>query len=344
MSRTWSFLVVGFLAGLLAASALFSLLARRPSDSAGLVTNLRVAHVLPTSHPVHRGLEFMARRAHELSAGKLKLTIFPGEQLGTEVQALEQLQAGTLAITKVSAGAVGTFVSVYKVLALPYLFHDAAHCWRVLDGDLGKELLTLLGTNDEGSSTGLRGLCFYDAGSRNFYSKEPVVAPADLRGKKFRVMNDPVAMDMVLALGGAPTPIPWGELYTALQQGVVDGAENNPPSLLSSRHYEVCKHFTLNHHTRIPDVLAISAKVWATLSSQEQTWIQQAAQESSAFQRQLWEEESTRALEELKKAGVQIHSPDLEPFRTATRPMLEKYSQGQLSTLVRRIQGARQAP
>jgi tripartite ATP-independent transporter DctP family solute receptor len=325
----------------LASSIVFSWLARgRGPDDRQDARTLRVAHVLPTAHPVHRALEFMARRIGELSGGRLKLEIFPGEQLGTETQCLEQVQAGTLAITKVSAGAIGNFVSVYKVLSLPYLFRDSEHCWKTLDGSVGDELLTLLGTADDGKPSGLHGLCFYDAGSRNFYSREPILTPSDLKGKKIRVMNDPVAMDLILALGGAPTPIAWGELYTALQQRIVDGAENNPPSLLTSRHFEICKHFTLNHHTRIPDVVIVSAKIWNQLDPEEQAWIQQAADESSQFQRKLWEEESAKTLVALAEAGVKIHEPDIEPFRQAAKPLLKKYGAGKIGELVTRIGGS----
>ena len=342
MSKTLSFFIVGLLVGIVGASVVFSFVARnttRTVDRSPRV--LRVAHVLPTSHPVHRGIEFMAQRAEELSRGKLKLEIFPSEQLGSEVQCLEQVQAGTLAITKVGAGAIGNFVATYKVFGLPYLFRDAEHYWKVLDGPFAHELLTLLGTADDGQSSGLRGLCFYDAGSRNFYTKEPVRTPQDLKGKKIRTNNDPVAMELVQALGGSATPIPWGELYTALQQRVVDGAENNPPSYLASRHYEVCKYFTLNHHTRVPDVLIVSAKIWERLSPEEQGWLQQAANESSDFQRKLWAEESDKALAELKKAGVEIFEVDAEPFRAGTQSVLTKYGQGQIGELVRRIQDTR---
>lgn len=341
MNKSASFLIVGFLAGVLASSLLYAWIARghRAEDRHARRT-LRVAHVLPTAHPVHRALEFMAQRVGVLSNGDLKLEIFPGEQLGTETQCLEQVQAGTLAITKVSAGAIGNFVSVYKVLSLPYLFKDGEHCWRVLEGAVGTELLRALATADNGAQSGLRGLCFYDAGTRNFYSREPILTPADLKGKKIRVMNDPVAMDLIRTFGGAPTPIAWGELYSALQQGIVDGAENNPPSLLASRHFEICKHFTLNHHTRIPDVVIISAKIWSELGPEEQAWIQQAAEESSRFQRKLWEEESAKTLAALKEAGVTIHQPEVEPFRRAAEPLLEKYGRGIIGEWVQRISGS----
>ena len=342
MSKSASFFVVGLLTGVLLASGIFSWLGSRRGASAASADAgakvLRVAHALPTAHPVHQGIVFMARRAEELSGGKLKLEVFPGEQLGTETQCLEQTQAGTLAITKVSAGAIGNFVSSYKVFGLPYLFRDDDHLWKVLEGPVGEDLLRMLSVGNDGRESGLTGLCFYDAGSRNFYGKEPIRSPADLKGRKIRVMNDPVAMDLIRAFGGAPTPIPWGELYTSLQQGVVDGAENNPPSLLTSRHYEVCKHFTLDHHTRLPDVLVMSSRIFGRLSPEEQGWIARAAHDSVDYQRKLWAEDTARSLEELKKAGVEILEVDLEPFRRLVGPVIEKHAQGAIKEIVARIE------
>lgn len=341
MSKSTSLFLTGLLIGTVLASALFAWLGKRKPTGAGASKLLRVAHSLPTAHPVHQGIMFMADRVGELSGGRLKLEVFPNEQLGNETQALEQTQAGTLAITKVSCGVVGSFVSLYNVFSLPYLFADEAHLWRVLDGDIGKELLERLTVGNDSRPSGLTGLCFYDAGSRSFYTKVPVRSPEDIRGKKIRTMNDPVAMDIINTMGGAATPIPWGELYTSLQQGVVDGAENNAPSLLTSRHFEVCKYYTLDHHTRLPDVLVISSKVWKRLSPEEQAWVRKAADESSDFQRKLWAEENEKALAQLREAGVQISTVDLETFRKASAPVLEKYSTGLLKTLVERIRAAR---
>ncbi|MCB0437094.1 MAG: DctP family TRAP transporter solute-binding subunit, partial [Mangrovimonas sp.] len=165
--------------------------------------------------------------------------IYPNQQLGSERENLELLQIGSLDMTKVSVGVMENFAPKMKVFGLPFLFRDKQHAFNVLDGPIGKELL------DEGEKYWLKGLCYYDAGSRSFYTKDkPVMTPEDLKGSKIRVMESVTAMDMVRSLGGAPTPISWGELYTSLQQGVVDGAENNPPSFYLSRHYEVCKFYS----------------------------------------------------------------------------------------------------
>jgi tripartite ATP-independent transporter DctP family solute receptor len=339
MKSTTSSLIVGLLVGVVAASAGYALIGGRASGETAITARvLRVAHALPTSHPVHHGIEVMARRAEELSRGRLRLEVFPAEQLGNETQCLEQAQAGTLAITKVSAGVIGNFVNNYRVFSLPYLFRDADHMWRVLEGEVGRSLLDTLSVGNDGRPSGLKGLGFYDSGSRNFYSKTPILSPADLRGRKVRVMADAVAMDTIQAMGGAATPIPWGELYTALQQGVVDAAENNPPTLVSSRHYEVGRHFTMSHHMRIPDVVVISSRIWDTLSPDEQAWIQQATDESVEVQRRLWGQSSDEALTQLRAMGVEIHEVDTEPFRAAVAPVIAKYSEGQIADLVRQIE------
>jgi tripartite ATP-independent transporter DctP family solute receptor len=343
MRKTPSVFIAGFLAGVLASSAVFAWVSRNSltADKPQSVRVLRLAHVLATTHPVHLGMEHMAKRAWELSGGRLSLEIFHSEQLGNETQCLEAVQAGTLAITKVSAGAIGSFVSVFKVFSLPYLFEDADHFWGILEGQVGHELLQLLETTDGGGPSGLRGLCFYDAGSRSFYTRDPVLRPEDIQGRKIRVMPDPVALDLIRAYGGAPTPIPWGELYTALQQRVVDGAENNPPSFFTSRHFEICRHFTINDHMRIPDVLVVSSAVWSRLSAAEQSWLRQAAEESSIFQRQLWGEQTTQMLDALKAEGVKIHEVKVEDFRRASRPVLDRHAVGRVGEFARRIQESR---
>lgn len=339
LKPTTSTFLVGLLIGVTLASAAFALIVRSGGTGpAADVRVLRVAHALPTSHPVHLGIEFMARRAGELSGGRLRLDVFPAEQLGNETQCLEQAQAGTLAITKVSAGAIGNFVTSYRVFSLPYLFRDADHMWHVLEGPVGQSLLDMLAVGNDGASSGLRGLAFYDSGSRNFYAATPILSPSDLRGLKVRVMSDAVAMDAIQAMGAAATPIPWGELYTSLQQGVVDAAENNPPTLVSSRHYEVSRHYSMTHHMRVPDVLVASSRVWDTLSPEEQGWIQQAAEESVAVQRQLWDEGTEAALAELEQLGVTIHEVDTAPFRDATAPVVAKYRHGVIDDLVRQIE------
>lgn len=285
---------------------------------------LKLAHGLPTDHPVHKAMVFMADRTKELSDGQLTMEIYSSGQLGSEQQCVELVQIGSLAITKISAAVMESFTDDYKVLGLPYLFRDKEHAFKVLDGDIGKELL--LSTENKW----IRGLCFYDAGSRSFYTiDKPILKPEDLDGLKIRVMKSKTAMDMVKALGGSPTPISWGELYTALQSGVVDGAENNPPSLYTSRHYEVCKHYSLDEHNAVPDVLIISQKIWNGLTKQEQEWLQQAADESVVLQRKLWEASEKESYEEVQKAGVTIYYPDKQPFREKVKGLYESYKENE---------------
>lgn len=298
---------------------------------------LKLAHGLDPSHPVHKGMVFMADRLAEKSDGKLTIDIYPSGQLGSEQQCVELLQIGSLAITKVSAAVMEGFTPKFKALGLPYVFRSKEHSFKVFDGEIGQEML--LGTEE----FWIRGLCFYDAGFRSFYTiDKPINSPEDLKGLKIRVMKSQTAMEMVRALGGSPTPISWGELYTALQSGVVDGAENNPPSLYTSHHYEVCKHYSLDEHTCVPDVLIISTKVWEGLTEQEQEWLQEAANESVPVQRKFWDESVKESLRMVQEAGVTIHYPDKTKFADEVKDLLDKYKEDEvLGDLIRRIQAVK---
>ncbi len=300
-------------------------------------TELKLAHGLPTDHPVHKAMMFMAQRCEELSGGKLTIEVYPAEQLGSEQQCVELVQIGSLAITKVSAAVMESFADAYKVFGLPYIFRSKEHSFKVMDGEIGKELL--LSTEDKW----IRGLTYYDAGSRSFYTiDKPINTPDDLAGLKIRVMRSITAVEMIRALGGSATPISWGELYTALQSGVVDGAENNPPSLYTSRHYEVCKYYSLDEHTTIPDVLVVSKIIWDKLSDQEKKWLQQAADESAQLERKLWAESEKESLEEVQKAGVKINYPDKEPFIEKVQPLLESYKDNEeIYSYIKRIQAVK---
>jgi tripartite ATP-independent transporter DctP family solute receptor len=256
----------------------------------------------------------------ELSKGRFKVQIYPSQQLGTERQCVELLQIGSLDMTKVSAGVLENFAPSIRVFGIPYMFRDKDHCFNVLDGPIGKELLS--GTEQYW----LKGLGYYDSGSRSFYTIDKVLEkPNDLDGLKIRVMESQTAIDMVKSLGGSPTPISYGELYTALQQGVVDGAENNPPSFYLSRHYEVCKYYVLDEHTTIPDVVLMSTHMWNSLNDQEQEWIQNAIDLSVIEQRRLWLESERESLEAVKAAGVQVSYPNKILFSEKSKSVLEEY-------------------
>ncbi len=297
------------------------------------VVRLKLAHTLDPLHTVHKAMVLMDKRLRELSGGTMLIDIYPSGQLGSERELIELLQIGSLSMTKVSASPLEGFVPAMKIFNIPYLFRDAGHFQRVLDSEIGKQLLR------EPISARLLGLGYYDAGSRSFYStKKPVYTPADLKGMKVRVQESQTAMQMVSALGGSPTPVSWGELYTALQQGVVDGAENNPPSFFLSRHFEVARYYTLDEHSAVPDVLLISGYVWEHLNPQQQAWLQQAVDESVAYQREQWRIDTESALKAVKEAGVEIIHPDKALFREKVAGMLKSYENTPLGEVIKQIQ------
>lgn len=330
MKKGVSFLTCGILIGALIIVCAFAANLRATRSTSRIV--LKLGHSLDTSHPVHQGMEFMKKRLEELSDGTVTMNIYPSSVLGSEVQCIEQLQYGALAMTKTSAASIENFVPEMAVFGLPYLFRNADHYWAALNGAIGKKLL------QAGNSKFLQGLCYYDSGSRNFYTKDrPIRTPDDLKGLKIRVMNSRTAMDMVESLGASPTPIAWGELYTALAQGTVDGAENNPPSFTSNKHYEVCKHFSQDAHTRVPDMLLISTTIWNKLDPQVQAWVQQAADESSDHQRELWRKKTLESLEQAKAEGVTVYEVDQSLFAEKIQPMYEAIEDETIKMLVTQI-------
>ncbi|SMP46254.1 tripartite ATP-independent transporter solute receptor, DctP family [Neorhodopirellula lusitana] len=320
--------------GCLIATAAFALFIRsqKTSVQGGGQLVLKLGHGLDTGHPVHQAMERMKERLEELSGGTVSIDIYPSAVLGSETQCIEQLQNGSLAMTKTSAAAMENFIPSMSVFSYPYVFRNDEHYWSVIDGEIGNRLL------QGGKDKFLRGLCYYDAGSRHFYTKNaPIRTPDDLKGLKVRVMNSPTAIEMVKAMGGAPTPIAWGELYSALAQGTVDGAENNLPSFSTNKHYEVCKHFTLDGHTRIPDMLLVSTKVWDRLDPQTQQWVQQAATESSTYQRELWQTMTAEAAQQAQDEGVTIYEVDTEAFAKKVAPMHQAVENESVNKLLLQI-------
>ncbi|MCO6046263.1 TRAP transporter substrate-binding protein [Aeoliella sp. ICT_H6.2] len=332
MSKTVSLLLVGCATCLLlaiAAVAVATGAAMAPADR----VELKLGHSLDQNHPVHLAMEFMKERLAEKSSGTMILEIRPNGQLGAETECLSLVQRGVLAMTKTSAAPLENFVPEMAVFGIPFLFEDEAHFWRVLHSDLGNDLL------EAGADSGLRGLSYYDAGARSFYTiSRPIMTPEDLKGLLIRVQESPTSIAMIESLGGSPTPVDFGDLYTALQQGVVDGAENNPPSFYTNRHYEVCKHLSLDQHTRTPDVLIISQRWWQRLTPQQQQWLAEAAQESAEYERKLWQEKTQEALAGAEERGVTIHHPDLEPFRQSVSSMVESYAGTPTGDLIEKIQ------
>ncbi len=302
------------------------------------VVVIKMGHGLDASHSVHQAMVYFGERLAAKSDSTMRVDVYPSQQLGTERELLELLQIGSVGMTKVSSAALEGFVPEYQVLGLPYLFRDERHRFDVFwDSEVGQDILA------SGQEFGLRGLTYYDAGTRSFYTKtRPVQTPADLQGLKIRVQESPVAMRMVQALGGSPTPIAWGELYTALQQGVVDGAENNPPSFYLSGHYEVCKYYTLDAHTAVPDVVLVSMTLWNDLTEQQREWLQEAALESAVRQRALWAESVNESLAAVREAGVEIIEPDIAPFAEGVASMYDAYRDDpMIHSLIERIREVR---
>ncbi|MDO6446412.1 TRAP transporter substrate-binding protein [Colwellia sp. 1_MG-2023] len=273
-------------------------------------TTLTLGHTHDTRHVVHVAMQYMAERIKHYSNGKMEVVIYPGAQLGTEREMIELLQIGSLSMTKVSASPLEGFVPEMQVFGIPYLMRDREHFWRVLDSDIGQGLLKKV------EKVRLKGMGYFDAGSRSFYTSHgPINTPDDLIGKKIRVLNSPTAVAAVKALGGAATPIAWGELYAALQQGVVDGAENNPPSYFISRHYEIAKYYSLDEHTFVPDVILASLPVWQGLSREQQAWLTAAMRDAVAHQKLLWQKASEEAMLAVEQAGTTIIYPDKASFQ-----------------------------
>jgi len=294
---------------------------------------IKLAHGLDTNHPVHKAMLYMAEKLAERSNGELTIRVYPSNQLGSERECVELLQIGSLGMTKVSAAVMSSFSPDFQVLSFPYIFRDKKHFFKVQDSKFGKDLLL------QSEKFWLRGLCYYDAGSRSFYtSKKQIKTPEDLKGLKIRVMQSPIAIEMVKAMGGSPTPMASGEIYTAIQQGVVDGAENNPPSYYYSRHYEVAKYYTIDEHASIPDVLLISTHIWNKLSEQEQKWLQESVDESVIYQRKLWAESEKFTMEKAKENGAIIIYPDKEPFVRSVQPLYDELTKDKrINELVNQI-------
>jgi tripartite ATP-independent transporter DctP family solute receptor len=321
---------------LLAMPALLALLAL-PACSTAETSDAKtivLGHAMHVTHPVSIAMAHMADRVAELSDRRLLVKIYPGAQLGGERELLELVQIGTVGMTKVSGAALENIVPPIQVFSLPYLFRDNEHLRAVTDGEIGRELL------DAGEPYRLKGIAYYDAGWRSFYTiARPILTPQDLAGMKIRVQPSVMAMTLIRHLGGSPTPLAYSELYTAFQGGLVDGAENNPPSFHTSRHYEVTNYYVLNEHTAVPDLLVVGMPLWTRLTEQERQWLQQAVDESVAYQRELWRDSEEESLRVVREAGVEVIRPDKEPFRKQVESIYEQIrsSKPELYAWVERI-------
>jgi len=246
------------------------------------------------------GLRLMAKLTDMWTNGRIKIDVYPGAVLGSEKESIEQTQMGVIDINRVSISPV---ISVYPkmavVFALPYIFASREHMWKVLEGEIGQSMLK------EIEPTGFLGLAYMDSGARSFYTvKKPINSPADLKGMKIRTQKSPVMMDMVSAMGGKPVPMAFEEVYSSLQTGVIDGAENNPPSYYETSHYEVAKYYSLDGHAMVPEIVLMSVKTWNALSDADKQIIKMAAVAAQELQRKLWLKDEVSSMNIVKEAQL----------------------------------------
>ncbi|OOF61485.1 TRAP transporter substrate-binding protein [Rodentibacter sp. Ppn85] len=287
------------------------------SFSASAKTVLKLSHNNDKTHPVHISMQYMADEVKKLTNGEVVVRIYPNSQLGTQRESMELLQSGSLDMAKSNASELEAFEGSYGAYNIPYLFHDVDHYYRaLLDPTVGQKIL------DSSKGKGFIGLTYYDGGARSFYADKPIKSPADLKGMKIRVQPSPTAVEMMKLLGASPTPLAYGELYTALQQKVVDGAENNQTALTLARHGEVAKFFSEDEHTMIPDVLVIGQKSWDKLTPEQQKALKKAADDSMMYHKDLWQKMIAETTQEAKdKLGVEFVKVDKQAFIDATKSM-----------------------
>ncbi|MFZ2634742.1 MAG: TRAP transporter substrate-binding protein [Rectinemataceae bacterium] len=297
---------------------------------------LRLAETHPKGYPTEMGDEEFARLVKERSGGRIIVEVYPGSQLGQEKAVIEQVQFGAIDITRVSVSPLASFVPKLNAFQMPYLYRDADHMWKVLNGDIGNSLLASL------EPFGFVGLGWFEGGSRNFYnSKRPVKTPADLKGLKIRVQESELMMGLVSAFGAVPTPMAYGEVYSALQTGVVDGAENNWASYFSTSHFEVAKYFTLDEHTRVPEIIIGSKISLGRLSRADQDMIKQAAADAVAFQRTEWAKYEQVSIDKVKAGGSQIsYVTDKAPWVALMAPLYAKQSK-EIQDFAKQIQAVK---
>lgn len=281
--------------------------------------NFRLAETHPEDYPTTRADKRFAKLVGERSDGRINIEVFPGSQLGEEASAIEQVQTGSLELTRVSTSPMAEFTPSLEVFSLPYIFDSSEHMWSFLQSEDGQSLL------DQLSDSGFKGLAYYDSGARSFYTaNREVTTPEDLQGLKIRVQQSEINSALMEAFGASATPMDFGEVYSALQTGVVDGAENNWPSYLSTSHYEVAPNYTLDEHTRIPEIIVMNQGTWDELSDEDKQIIQDAATESVEYQREQWDQEVQKAKDKLASEGVNvIPVEDKEPWREAAQPVIE---------------------
>ena len=283
---------------------------------------LKASDVHPLGYPTVEAIVRMGAKLEKATNGRLSIQMYPQMQLGGEKEMIEQAQVGALQIARISVGALGPVIDELNVFNMPFIFRDEAHMRKVIDGPIGNELLEKINANP---NTRLIALGWMDAGTRNVYSNKPVTKPADLKGMKVRMMGNPIFVETMNAMGGNGVAMGFNELYSAMQTGVVDGAENNEPTVLAQNHYQVAKVYSLTGHLIIPEMFVFSKVTWDKLSKDDQALIKKLSREAQLEQRRLWDEKTAKATDELKTKGLQFVQADKAAFYKATAPVREKY-------------------
>src|SRR6476619_8318454 len=298
----------------LASTIVIAVLAAAPAV-AQQKTVFKASDVHPTGYPTVVAVENLGKKLDAATNGRYSVQMYPSMQLGGEKEAIEQAQVGAIAFARVSVGALGPVIDDLNMFNLPYVFRNTTHMQHVIDGKIGQDLLDKV-TN---SGRGLIGLCWMDAGARNFYNtKKPIKTMADLKGMKVRVMGNPMFVDMANSMGGNGVAMGYDQVFSALQTGVVDGAENNPPSFVFDNHYQVAKYYTLTEHLIVPEILVFSRKAWDGLAKDDQALLNKFGREAQQEQRMLWAKYEKEALDKARAAGIQIiELADKKPFENA---------------------------
>ncbi|HVV60759.1 MAG TPA: TRAP transporter substrate-binding protein [Pseudolabrys sp.] len=298
---------------------------------------LKASDVHPTGYPTVEAVENMGRKLSAATNGRITVQMYPSMQLGGEKEAIEQAQVGAIAFARVSVGALGPVVDDLNVFNLPYVFRNTEHAQKVMDGEIGNELLGKVTS----SGKGLVGLCWMDAGARSFYdTKHPIKKMADLKGLKVRVMGNPMFVDMANSMGANGIAMGYDQVFTSLQTGVIDGAENNPPSFVFDNHYTVAKYYTIDEHLIVPEMLVMSKKIFDSMSKDDQALLLKFAREAQMEERKLWEVYEKQAMDKAKASGVQIiqmSAADKKQMQEAVKPVWDKYGP-KYAAMIKRIQ------
>ncbi len=323
----------------LAASALMAALgfAGLAPTAAQAQMVMKAADVHPAGYSTVVAVENLGKKIEAATNGRIKFQMFPGGVLGDEKTMIEQTQFGAIQILRTSLGPVGTVVPEVNVFNMPFMFRDEAHLHAVLDGPIGQEMLDKISA----SPAKMVALAFTVAGSRSLYTKKPVRTPDDLKGQKIRMMGNPLFIDTMNAMGGNGISMGYGEVFTALQTGVVDGAENNEPSLFTSNHYTTgAKYYTQTKHLMIPEIIVMSKVTWDKLSPEDQALFKKFGREAQMEQRELWNKSVADSVGKLKAAGVEFIEVDTKPFYDATAPVRAKYGD-KYADLIKRIEAVK---